>query len=115
MVELASWADFGDRDDEWVRDMFTAHMSNEKIAERLLTETRSRQVEYENAIRREKDIEPKKTMKTNPFEASATPIATFKQHAEEVVAQMETKSTKRAGEICQEGIIFSGEYNTRGQ
>ena len=33
LVELASRADCGDREDEWVRDMFTAHMSNEKIAE----------------------------------------------------------------------------------
>ena len=30
-VELASRADCGDREDEWVRDMFTAHISNEKL------------------------------------------------------------------------------------
>ena len=41
LVELASRADCGDKEDEWVRDMFTAHMDNEKIAEELLAETRT--------------------------------------------------------------------------
>ena len=41
LVELASQADCGDREDEWVRDMFTAHMNNEKIVEDLLAQTRS--------------------------------------------------------------------------
>ena len=36
LVELASRADCADRESEWVRDMFTAHMNNEKIAEELL-------------------------------------------------------------------------------
>ena len=31
-VELASTADCGDREDEWVRDMFCGKMNNEKIA-----------------------------------------------------------------------------------
>ena len=31
LVELASRADCGDREDEWVRDMITAHMKNEKL------------------------------------------------------------------------------------
>ena len=31
LVELASIADCGDREDEWVRDMFTANISNEKL------------------------------------------------------------------------------------
>ena len=59
-VELASLADYGDREDEWFRYMFTAHMSNEKIAEELLAETRSPQDAYEYAIRREKGIEHSK-------------------------------------------------------
>ena len=30
LVELASRADCGDREDEWVRDMFAAHMYNDQ-------------------------------------------------------------------------------------
>ena len=30
LVELASGADCGDREDEWVRDMFTDHMHDKK-------------------------------------------------------------------------------------
>ena len=62
LVELASRADCGDRESEWVRDMFTAHMNNEKIAEELLAQT-----QYEYAIRREKGIEQSRTMKINPL------------------------------------------------
>ena len=43
LVELASRADCGDRENEWVRDMFTAHKNNEKIAEELLAQTRTPQ------------------------------------------------------------------------
>ena len=39
-MELASRADWGDREDEWVRDVFIAHMHNDKITEELLSETR---------------------------------------------------------------------------
>ena len=39
LVELASRTDCGDREDECVRDMFTAHMNNDKIAEELLALT----------------------------------------------------------------------------
>ena len=46
LVELASRADCGDRESEWVRDMFTAHMNNEKIAEELLAQTRTPQEAY---------------------------------------------------------------------
>ena len=35
LVELASRADCGDREDEWVRFMFTAQVNNEKIAKKL--------------------------------------------------------------------------------
>ena len=65
LVELASRADCVDREDEWVRYIFTAHMNNDKIAEELLAQTRSPQDAY--AIRREKGIEHSRTMKTNPF------------------------------------------------
>ena len=65
LVELASRADCDDRESEWVRDMFTAHMNNEKIAEELLAQTRSPQEAYEYAIRREKKIENSRTMKIN--------------------------------------------------
>ena len=67
LVELASRADCGDRESEWVRDMFTAHLNNEKSAEELLTQTRSPQEAYEYAIRREKGIEHSRTMKINPI------------------------------------------------
>ena len=63
LVEIASRADCGDKENERVRDMFTAHMNNEKIAEELLAETRTPQEAYEYAIRREKGIEHSKTMK----------------------------------------------------
>ena len=64
---MASRADCGDREDEWVRDMFTAHMQNEKIAKELLAQTRSPQDAYEYPICREKGIEHSRTMKTNQF------------------------------------------------
>ena len=67
LVELALRADCGDREDEWVRDMFTAHMNNDKIADELLAQTRSPQDAYEFTIRREKGIEHSHTTKTNPF------------------------------------------------
>ena len=67
LVELASRADCGDRESEWVRDMFTAHMNHEKIAEELLAQTRTPQEAYEYAIRREKGIEHSRTMKINPI------------------------------------------------
>ena len=69
LVELALRADCGDREDEWVRDMFTAHMHNEKIAEQLLAQssTRNPQDAYNYSIRREKAIEHSRTLKINPF------------------------------------------------
>ena len=65
-VELASRAECGDREDEWVRDMFAAYMHDEKIAEELLAQTRSPQDAYEYAIRREKGIEHSRLRKINP-------------------------------------------------
>ena len=69
IYELASRADCGDREDEWVRDLFTAHMINEKIAEKLLAETRTPQEAYEYAIRREKaliSLEPWNQIQSDP-------------------------------------------------
>ena len=51
LVELVSRADCGDGEDEWVRDMFTAHMINDTIAEELLAQTRTPQDAYEKAKR----------------------------------------------------------------
>ena len=75
LVELASRADCGGRESELVRDMFTAHMNNEKIAEKLLAQTRTPQEAYEYAIRREKGIEHSRTMKVNLIggQAATTP------------------------------------------
>ena len=67
LVELASRADCGDWENGWVRDMFIAHMDNEKIAEQLLAETRTPQEAYEFAISCEKGIEHSKTMKLDPI------------------------------------------------
>ena len=67
LVEYASRADCGYREEEWVRDMFTEHMHNEKDAEELLAQTRSPHDAYEYAIRWEKGIEHSHTMKINPF------------------------------------------------
>ena len=67
LIELASRTDCGDKEKEWVRDMFTAHENNEKFAVELLAETHTPQEAYENAIRREKGIEHSKTMKLNPI------------------------------------------------
>ena len=72
LVELASRADCGDREDEWVRYMFTSHMQNEKIAEELLAQTRTPQDAYEYAIRQEKGIEHSRSMKINPFGGQTT-------------------------------------------
>ena len=55
-MELASGADCGDGEDEWVRDTFTAHMNDDKTAEEFLAQTRSPQDAYGYAIRREKGI-----------------------------------------------------------
>ena len=51
LVELASRADCGDREEEWVRNVFTAHMNNEKSTEELLAETITAQEAYACAIR----------------------------------------------------------------
>ena len=67
LVELASQSDCGDRESEWVKDMFTALMNNETIAEELLAQTRTRQEADEYAIRRKKGIEHRRTMKVNPI------------------------------------------------
>ena len=71
LVELASRADCGEREDEWVRDMFTAHMNNEKIAEELIAQKQTPQDAYEYAIRRE-SIEHSRIMKINPFGGQTT-------------------------------------------
>ena len=72
LIELASRADCGDREDEWVRDMFTAQTNKEKIAEELLAQTRSPQDAYEYAIRLAKGRDHGRTKKTNPFGIQTT-------------------------------------------
>ena len=54
LVKLASPADCCNREDEWVRYMFTAYMNHEKLAKELQAQTRRPQDAYEYAIRREK-------------------------------------------------------------
>ena len=78
-VELESRTDCVDRENEWVRNVPTAHMLNEKIAEELLAETKSPQDASEHAIRREKGIEHSKARRTNPFGTITSTTATFKQ------------------------------------
>ena len=72
LIELASRADCGDREDEWVRHMFTAHLNNEKIVEELLAQTWITEDAYKYTIRREKCIEHSHTMKINPFGGQTT-------------------------------------------
>ena len=118
LVELASRADCGDKENEWVRDMFTAHMNIEKIAEELLAETRTPQEAYEYAIRREKGIEHSKTMKLNPIETSSS--ITIKQNLwdisnpEEVVADRRNHFRTTIEEDTQEAdkIKTQEEINT---
>ena len=78
LVELAFGANCVDREDELVRDMFTAHMHNQKIAEELLAEARNPQDAYEYAIRREKGIGNSRTININPFGGQS---ATIKQES----------------------------------
>ena len=52
-------------------------MTNEKVAEELIAESRSPQSAHEYAIRREKGIERSRTIKSNPF--GATSSRTIKQ------------------------------------
>ena len=47
VVALVSRADCGDREDEWVREIFFAHMQIKKIARKLLAQKRSPQDAYE--------------------------------------------------------------------
>ena len=54
LVELASRADIGDRKDKWLRDIFTAHLHDKKIAEEFLAQTRNPQDAYEYAKWRKK-------------------------------------------------------------
>ena len=56
LVELASRADCGDREDEWVRDLLTAYTNSDKIAEELLAQTRSPQDAFEYAVRRKNEL-----------------------------------------------------------
>ena len=56
IVELASCADCGNREDESDRGMLTPLRNKEKIAKELLAKTQSPQDAYEYAIRREKGI-----------------------------------------------------------
>ena len=55
-MELASRADCRHPEDDWVRDMFTAHMHIEKIAGEILAETRNPEDAHNYGIRREKRI-----------------------------------------------------------
>ena len=55
LTELAAPGDCGDREEEWACDMFTAHITNAKIFEELLTETRSQQRAYEWDMKSKRD------------------------------------------------------------
>ena len=72
LVKFAPLADCGDRENEWVCDIVTAHKFNEKITKELLAETRS-------PHQGEKDIEHSKAVKTNLFGAPATTTTSFKK------------------------------------
>ena len=63
LVGLVSRAACGDREEQWVCDMVTAHMINEKRSEKLLEETSAPKEAYNYAIWREKGIEHNRTIK----------------------------------------------------
>ena len=65
-MELVSRADCGDREDEWARDMFTAQMSNEKIAEELLAE----QERYRKHTNMQSDAKKHRTKQNHEIESS---------------------------------------------
>ena len=88
-----------------MRDMFTAHMHNEKISEELLAQTRTPQDAYEHAIRREKGIKHNRTMKTNPFGKKIT--ATIQEpihyiHTRDEVILQTIRYLKEAAEIFED-------------
>ena len=119
LVELASQADCGDRESEWVRDMFTAHMNNEKIAEELLVQTRTPQEAYEYAIRRKKGIEHSRTMKINPIGGQT--VTTPKQEPKHYVNtrgrqnQQYNQNNQRGRGNFRGRTYPRGSQNTRGQ
>ena len=101
-----------------MRDMFTAHMQNEKIAEEILAQTRSPQDAYEYAIRREKGIGLSRTMKANPF---GNQVTSTKQ---EPVYYINTRGRSNFGnnQVPQRGygnlrgrVYPRGQQNARGQ
>ena len=118
LVELASRVDCGDREDEWVPDMFTAHMQMENIAEELLAQTRSPKNAYEHAIRREKVIKHSRTMKTNSFgdQVTATkqePVYYINTRGRSNIANNQVPQRGRGN--FRGRVYPRGQQNTRGQ
>ena len=93
LVELAHRADCGDREDEWVRDMFTAHMNNA----------------YKYAIRREKGIEHGRTMKINPFGGQTTTTklepAHYLQPELAIIVTQKIRTHKEVGVVSADDLI----------
>ena len=118
LVELASRADCGDRADEWVPEMFTAHMQIDNLAEELLAQTKSRKDAFEYAIRREKVIKHSRTMKTNPFgnQVTATkqePVYYINTQERSNIANNQVPQRGRGNF---RGLVYPrGQQNTRGQ
>ena len=106
LVEIASRADCGDRESEWVRDKCTAHMNNEKIAEGLLAQTRSQQEAYEYAIRREKRIEHSRIRKINPIGDQTVTTKQEPVHYVNTVAEKINNTIKTISEV---GAVFAAD------
>ena len=118
LVELASRADCGDRENERVRDMFTAHMNNEQIGEELLAQTRSPQDAYEYAIRREKGMEHSRTMNLNAFGGPTTAPKQEPIHyinTRDRYNYLNNQNTQRGGGVFRGRPYPHGSQNTRGQ
>ena len=83
-------------------------MNNEKIAEELLAQTRTPQEAYEYAIRREKGIEPSRTMKVNPIGGQAArPPNKYQYITLTHVADKINNTTRTINEV---GKIFATEH-----
>ena len=113
LVELASRADCGDREDEWVRDVFTAHILNENIAKKILAQRRRPQDAYGYAIRREKGTEHSRTMKTNPFGNQVStpkqePVDYINQRGRDNFVRKQSDTSKRPWKLT--GTRISSRY-----
>ena len=81
--------------DECVRDMFTAHMSNENIAEEFLADTRSPQDAYEYEIRRKIRRKLRNTAKQKKKHKSVWNASNFNSNIQAGICSIYSTTRKR--------------------